>query len=96
MKIVTYLNSKWSNIIASGTDMNTLVRPGFYYSPSSSVTASLANCPVTGSGFSLLIPPGGPLMHIIFVAGAGGKMYHRAQNSQGWQKWYVFTGTAID
>lgn len=39
--------------LASGTDLNTLTR-GVYYSSSSSISASLLNCPAIGGAFRLI------------------------------------------
>ena len=49
---------KYGRALESGTDLNNIIPAsanddvsGTYYSPSSTVTASLLNCPFTGSGF---------------------------------------------
>ena len=39
--------------ITSGTDLNSLTTPGNYYSPSSSISVTLLNCPLPYNGFRL-------------------------------------------
>lgn len=42
-------------IILADSDLNDYVEPGNYYSPTSSTTSSLTNCPISGSGFILRV-----------------------------------------
>lgn len=93
---VDALNSKWQNSIASGTDLNDLITSGFYYSQSSTITASLVNCPFSGSGFVMIIPTTSfSVMQILFVGGNGGTFYTRTRTTSGWRNWYKFDGTQV-
>ena len=79
--------------LANGTDLNDITEIGFYGTSSSAVTASLQNCPVSGSGMSMMVTQrGGNRIQTIFH---GSKIYCRASTSSGWGQWYEFSGTAV-
>ena len=42
-------------VIPSSSDLNDITTPGIYYSPQASWSATLSNCPNTGSGFKLIV-----------------------------------------
>ena len=93
---VDALNSKWQNAIARNTDLNDILESGFYYSQNSTITATLVNCPLKGAGFAMLVPTSGlAIMQIIFAAGTGGIIYHRARSTNGWNQWHRFSGEVI-
>lgn len=68
--------------IASGTDLNSIVVPGAYYSSTQEITASIQNKPtgITQTGFRLLVLP----------------IYHNVNAARSHSKQYLFdAGTAI-
>ena len=86
------LNSKTSAVsIQQNTDLDNLESPGFYFSGSSATTATLTNCPITGSGFFMRIPPGNYTIQIIFTHH---EICLRNKTSSGWRSWQRVTGAA--
>ena len=84
------LNSKTSAVsIQQNTDLDNLESSGFYFSGTSAITATLTNCPITGSGFFLLIPPGNYVIQIIFTHH---EICLRSKGSSGWRPWQRVTG----
>lgn len=83
--------------IQSGDDLNDYTKPGRYYSPNASTTASLLNMPeIFESGFSMdVLPISSNNVQIIYPGGAGKNIYTRSAVSSGWQPWYKFAGTVI-
>lgn len=49
------LNIAQNIIINKNSDLNNFKNPGSYYSDSSSTTATLLNCPITDTGFTLVV-----------------------------------------
>lgn len=83
--------------INSGDDLNDYTKPGRYYSPNASTTASLLNMPeIFESGFSMdVLPISSNNVQIIYPGGVGKNIYTRSAVSSGWQPWYKFAGTVI-
>ena len=80
--------------IAANTNLNDLTAPGFYGCSNASIAASLSNCPVSGSGFALLVMYKSTAYQTqaLFY---GTDIYSRTRTSNGWGSWYRFTGTAV-
>lgn len=79
--------------LSNGTNLNDITEIGFYGTSSSAVTASLQNCPASGSGMSMLVTQrGGNRVQIIFH---GSKIYCRTSTSSGWSAWFEFSGTQV-
>lgn len=79
--------------IPENTNMNNLITPGCYYSPNSARTSTLANYPLSGAGFSLIVLKQSD--YVWQIAWQGQYMVARGQSSGSWQKWKRFTGTEI-
>lgn len=79
--------------IPLNTDLNNLTIPGFYSASSGSVAASLANCPFSSAGFSMIVMQrGSQLTQAIITAHT---LYTRILASGGWGSWYKYEGTAV-
>lgn len=93
-----------SNILPSGDDLNNRIAPGVYYSNSSSLTATLINCPVT-DGFRLEIKQisntavsGNSVRIMQEIIGINVDMtsfYRRFYTKSGWTSWIKFSGTEV-
>lgn len=80
--------------ITQGTDLDTLREPGFYYSPSASVTNTLVHSPVTGYNFVMLVlDKGGNKTQVIFAMGSN--IYVRTTTGGSFESWFVFTGAEV-
>ena len=83
--------------ITENTDLDTLTNIGTYYCQTSTVAATLSNCPVSGSGFILQIFSTGNRFEILYpVTATPDKIYVRCftggSTSGTWKDWYVFSG----
>lgn len=85
--------------ITSNASLNDFYVQGVYYSGSSAITNSLSNCPVSGSGFTMLVmmldtasSASSRRVQVIF---AGQDIYVRRRDTSAWTSWYRFTGTAV-
>lgn len=96
---INELNSK-SYVLQGGkqipdsADLNTLKTPGVYFSPSSSVTQSLTNCPMSTYGFVLTtqLITGTDNNYIRQTVYGRPETYVRLMlGADKWSKWYVFS-----
>lgn len=80
--------------ITANTNLNDLTVPGFYGCSNASIAASLSNCPVSGSGFALLVMYKSTAYQtqVLFY---GTTIYSRTRTSNGWDGWYSFAGTQV-
>lgn len=79
--------------ILLNSNLNNLTIPGFYSASSGSVAASLANCPYSSAGFSMIVMQrGSQLTQTIITAHT---LYTRILASGGWGAWYQYEGTAV-
>lgn len=79
--------------IQQGTDLNTLTTPGVYYSPASTVTATLINMPemfVAGFAFHVYYV-GFTVVQLMLPTGVGGCIFTRSKTVAAWQKWHKYT-----
>lgn len=86
--------------IPQNVDLNNYNQFGNYVSSSASITNTLKNCPLTGSGF---------VLHVERITGAketfckqriivnnfDSKEYWRVQNENAWHTWYLMQGTEV-
>lgn len=94
---VDTLNSTFSSYrytaLARETDLNDITEPGFYGTINSATTASLQNCPASGSAISMLVSlHGGTSVQTIFHAA---HIYCRTSTTSGWASWYVYEGAEV-
>ena len=88
----------YNNIIkiCYGTDLDNMRYPGTYQSPNSTISASLSNSPITGSGFILEVFNNGNVIQrltpVAVLAGIG-KYFVRSRTSSGWSTWVIFEAT---
>lgn len=75
------------------TDLNTLTTPGVYYSPASTVTATLINMPeIFGVGFAFHVYyVGFTVVQLMIPSGLGGCIFTRSKTVSAWQKWHKYT-----
>jgi len=90
-KIPLYDSFANKKTIASSTDLNNLMDPGVYICASSTVASSLAHCPYTTSGFSLIVFGGSGNLQQLLVA--GNVMYTRRASTSGFFHWFSYAGT---
>lgn len=89
----------YNNIIkiCYGTDLDNMRYPGTYQSPNSTISASLSNSPITGSGFILEVFNNGNVVQrltpVAVLAGMG-KYFVRSRTSSGWSSWVIFEATS--
>lgn len=77
--------------ISANDDLNDYTTPGRYYSGSTAVTASLSNCPITDTGFELIVRKVSSSAYyeqILTVNGVvSNEQYHRVKTSV-WSQWF--------
>lgn len=80
--------------IPNGVDLNSYTTIGNYYSTSSSVSTTLLNCPITGSGFRLVVMRGyNSSVPIQLIFAYGSNLQYRAYESSSsrWSNWVNLT-----
>lgn len=80
--------------IPNGADLNSYTTIGNYYSTSSSVSTTLLNCPITGSGFRLVVMRGyNSSVPIQLILAYGNNVQYRAYESSSsrWSAWVNLT-----
>ena len=84
--------------IEQDSDLNDFNEAGAYYSPNSSRTGSLSNCPWTGSGFKLIvwsISGTSKMQWIMPMSNSANSIFFRSRTTTGWRPWYKLQGTAV-
>ena len=84
--------------IEENSDLNDFNEAGAYYSPNSARTASLSNCPWTGSGFKLVvwsISGTSKMQWIMPMSNSANSILFRSRTTTGWRPWYRLQGTAV-
>lgn len=84
-----------AKLIADGSDMDLCAQPGKYYSPSATNTATMANVPFTGRGFTMYVLSQSQnwLVQMIIPNSSYGMMYIRSYESGvGWHNWKALHG----
>lgn len=72
--------------IAANTDIDTLTNYGTYYCSDSATASTLANCPITGSGFIMTIFSNGNRVRMFYAVSATvPRMYIQARTGGTWQ-----------
>lgn len=81
--------------IPNGADLNNYTSVGTYYTASASISASVANTPVTNIGYKLAVLRTGYasnyLMQLAFYGGAQPRIYARTCPTGTWSDWYEIT-----
>ena len=84
--------------ISENANLNDFVEIGAYYSPNSARTATLTNCPWTGSGFKLIVFSISTTskMHVLMpISNSADCIFFRSRISSGFRPWYKIRGTAV-
>ena len=84
--------------IEESSDLNNFNEAGAYYSPNSARTASLSNCPWTGSGFKLIvwsISGTSKMQWVMPMSNSADSIFFRSRTTTGWRPWYRLQGTAV-
>ena len=92
-----YLSAITSNVIPNNSDLNDYITPGVYATRNSTATATIENCPVSGSGFMLYVvspyatslSSGSNVVQIIVNGGTGDTKYRRGSGTT-WTDWKTF------
>lgn len=84
--------------IIENANMNDYMEIGAYYSPNSARTATLTNCPWSGSGFKaivLSISSTSKMQIILPISNSSDCIFFRSHISSGWRPWYKIQGIAV-
>ena len=83
-----------TGIINSGDDLDDYTDFGCWLSPSTTVTNTLKNCPVTGGGFSIRVMrgTGGASYRVQEMIIWSGQRFFRAQRAGNWDAWKTDIG----
>lgn len=84
--------------ILENADLNSLTAHGAYHSINAARSATLSNCPIADSGFSLEVSFGMAtiIQNLIPTAkDSAGTFYSRRYQSNTWGSWYKFEGTEV-
>lgn len=97
--IQTQLNNRLplsgGTAIPSNADLNTYRTPGVYISSGGSVSNTLSNAPITGTGFKLIVIDGYISGRVIqFAAGNNNYWFHRYYNGSSWEDWAMIYDTS--
>lgn len=101
--VVNWVYGTTPNTISSGDDLNNFFTPGTYRAATSSIAASLYNCP-TASGFRLEVvstisaASSGYQIQRLYPNNSDGEFFMRRRlsaSSGDWGDWYRFAGTVV-
>lgn len=74
--------------ISSGTNLNNLTNPGFYYSPTNATVGTFANCP-TGNAFFLMVGQhAGTYQRLVEYPTSNPKIFFRNFYNGSWGSWF--------
>lgn len=74
--------------LPSGTNLNSLTNPGFYYSPANATVATFANCPTSNAFFLMVGQHAGTYQRLVEYPTSNPKIFFRNFYNGSWGSWF--------
>lgn len=74
--------------LPSGTNLNSLTNPGFYYSPANATVATFANCPTSNAFFLMVGQHAGTYQRLVEYPTSNPRIFFRNFYNGSWGSWF--------